>query len=198
MTTFHERRAALRPLAALALSLPVVSAYASTQTSGNRAAVLDASERLKAAWNRRDPSAISAMFWPDGTASATWTGGVITGPAAIAARVQASVLVPFPDFNVQVLDFRIAEDGTMFQRWVATGTWAVPFPSGPLAGVPASGRRFTIGGASWLSWEQELLRRYEGWNDQLSLLGQIGALGSLQPRPSSEDRSPVHSRPGIG
>lgn len=76
-----------------------------------------------------------------------------------------------PDLAIHEQD-AIAEGDLVAARWVATGAHT----GAPLAGLPASGRRFRISGMSFYRVREG--RIVEGWvnDDNLGMLRQLGAL----------------------
>jgi steroid delta-isomerase-like uncharacterized protein len=96
--------------------------------------------------------------------------GVEAVKGFIAAYRQA-----FPDARSSVED-QVAEGAKVVTRWRARGTHA-----GPLGDLPASGRRFDVGGMT--------IERFAGgriaeiWvaRDELGLLRQIGAIPEREP-----------------
>lgn len=182
-----ERRNVLRPMGALAIALPILPALApraaraadaDSASEAQRRANLAAHERFKSGWNRRDTTVIAALLGEDGRFSTPYSGGTVSGGAAVAQLLDASTFAAFPDFAVQTISADFVDPRTMYERWVITGSWSGSFKAGPLAGARPSGQRFTVPGVSRYEWDAGRLRRYDAWFDQLALLAQIGALGA--------------------
>lgn len=180
-----DRRAALRPLGAALLILPALPACAAVEPDPKREQVLAEWARYKAAWNRRDAQGVGASLLPDGTFTTDYSGGTLTGGVAVARLLDDGTFAAFPDFQVTTVGMDLVGSRSMFERWIITGTWSRPFKAGPLAGAPASGKRFTARGASYYEWDNGKIKAYEAFGDQLSLLSQIGALGAPPPRQGS-------------
>ena len=80
-----------------------------------------------------------------------------------------------PDFRIDSTQADAVGD-RIVDRWIVKGTWAQPFPGGPLAGAKPSGRAFTLPGVSIAEVEGGKRRSYTQYWDQLAFLSQIGVI----------------------
>jgi predicted ester cyclase len=74
------------------------------------------------------------------------------------------------------------DEDTLAEQWVITGTWKKPFPAGPLAGVPPTGKAFSVPGASFLEWSDGKIQSSVHYYDQMALLTQIGVIPPPEQR----------------
>ena len=81
----------------------------------------------------------------------------------------------FPDLHFAIEEM-VAEGNTVVARWTLTGTH-----TGPLLGIPPTGRRIRVGGMS-LDHLQDgvLVSGFDGW-DNLGLRQQLGAIPEDAP-----------------
>ena len=77
-----------------------------------------------------------------------------------------------PHFTIEDV---VAEDDRVVVRWTNDGTHV-----GEFAGVPPTGRAFSIGGIDIYRVEDGLLREHWHQVDQLSMLGQLGLLPTAE------------------
>lgn len=174
-----QRRAGLA-LALSALGFAASPAALAAEPSGPaRQQILAAHARYKAAWNDRDAAGVGAAFGATGTFKSAAMTAPVQGSEAIAKAV-AVTLTAFPDFQVKVDSNEFLDDRRMVERWTISGTWTHPFPAGPFAGLTPTGKRFSVTGASFYTWDGTKLESYENYYNVLSLMVQIGAV-SLPP-----------------
>lgn len=105
-------------------------------------------------WNERNPDSIRSLLAPDAVGHTE--GGETHGPEEFIEFFHRPFLAAFPDMKVAVDDV-LAVDTDAVVRWTACGTHA-----GDALGFPASGRRVTIHGMSWLKFRDGLI--VEGWD----------------------------------
>jgi steroid delta-isomerase-like uncharacterized protein len=96
-----------------------------------------------------------------------------TGREGVVDRFSMIVRGLAPRFTIEDV---IAEDEKVVVRWTNAGTHI-----GDFAGIPATGRSFTIGGIDIYRVRDGLLCEHWHQLDQLSMLGQLG----LMPQPST-------------
>lgn len=81
-----------------------------------------------------------------------------------------------PDFAVQKSEGGMVDDDTMAEQWVVTGTWTQPWTSGPLAGMPPTGKSFVLPGANIIEFRDGKIDSVTQYFDNLMLLTQIGVI----------------------
>lgn len=119
-------------------------------------------ERL---WNGRNPAVIAEMM--DASATGVTEGGEIHGPEEFRQAVYEPLTRAFP--NVQVIvDDVIAEGDQAAVRWTLLATH-----SGPLMNLPASGRRVSVNGMTWLKFRGG---KIVSGADSYNLTGLVGFL----------------------
>ena len=107
---------------------------------------LDVANRYFAAWNRRDSSAVAAIFPEDGTYSDPTIPGAIRGGAI--AEYAAGLFAAFPDLSFEILHAAPTTDTRVAAQWVMHGR-----NTGALSGAPPSGRTVTLPGADFIASE---------------------------------------------
>lgn len=125
-------------------------------------------------WNNKNPKVIHEMLRPDATGHTE--GGVVVGPAEFEEQMFKVLHGAFPDFSI-VIDGCVAEDDDVAIRWTVTGT-----QKGALLGIPASNRKVTFSGSTWLRFSDGKL--VEGW-DRWNAHGLIGLLRDGIPSASA-------------
>jgi predicted ester cyclase len=132
-------------------------------TPGGRtlAAMSEANKQLvmqwfEQVWNKKDESAIHRMFQPHGK-SYGFPGpdDVLLGPGPF-VEIHRSFCGAFPDLRFEMEDM-VAEGDTVAIRWKTTFTH-----SGDSLGFPASGKKETLCGSSFIRVEDGKI--LEGWN----------------------------------
>jgi steroid delta-isomerase-like uncharacterized protein len=107
-----------------------------------RAATLAVNDATYVAWNAHDPDAVAVVFAEDAVLREAGRPDEIRGRAAIRERA-AALLRGFSDFRLERLALVIDGDAHA-DRWVMTGTH-----DGELFGIPPTGRRVRIEGATF-------------------------------------------------
>jgi len=127
-----------------------------------------------AAWNKRDPAAIAALYHPEGV-YAVPGAPPMKGPTAV-AQYSGTIFTAVPDFKVTPVSVDVVNDRLTVTRWVMTGTWRRPFPSGAFAGATPTGKTFTVPGATFYETEGGKIKKSENFFDQMVLATQLGLL----------------------
>jgi steroid delta-isomerase-like uncharacterized protein len=107
-------------------------------------------------WNRQSSATIDAMFAPHGKSYGfPQPDSVLVGPDAF-KEIHARFCGAFPDLHI-ALDDIISEGNSVAVRWSSTMTHL-----GDHLGFPASKKKATFSGSSFLNFENGLI--VEGWN----------------------------------
>jgi predicted ester cyclase len=128
--------------------------------------------RLYELLDAANPTAVGDLVTPD-YAEHDPLPGQGTGRDGAVDRFSMIVAGLSPHFRVEDV---VAEQDTVVVRWTNSGTH-----SGDFAGIPATGRPFTIGGIDIYRVRDGLLAEHWHQLDQLAMLGQLG----LIPAPTS-------------
>jgi len=121
-----------------------------------------------AAWNAHDPDAVAAVFAEDAVVREVGTGQEARGRDAIRARAVA-LLTAFPDLTLERVELLIDGDRHA-DRWVLSGTHR-----GELLGLPASGKRVRVEGATFTRMGADgLVAADVHFSDLLGLMQQLG------------------------
>jgi steroid delta-isomerase-like uncharacterized protein len=134
-----------------------------------RAHTQDVNDRTYAAWNAHDPDAVAAVFAEDAVLRESGRAEAFAGRRAIRERA-AALLAAFPDLRLERLEL-VVDGERHADRWVMTGTHR-----GPLFGMPASGRRVRVEGATFTRLGADgLVAEDVHFLDALGLLAQLRA-----------------------
>lgn len=121
-----------------------------------------------AAWNAHDPDAVAAVFAEDAVVREVGTGQESRGRAAVRARAVA-LLTAFPDLTLERVALVVDADRHA-DRWVLSGTHR-----GELFGIPPTGRRVRIEGATFTRLGPDgLVIEDVHFSDTLGLMQQLG------------------------
>lgn len=131
--------------------------------------------QVVAAWQARDADRLSALYAKNGSSFNSPGTGQTVDANGFKAYLQA-FFTAVPDFKLQVKQVDVISNDQMVDQWTVTGTWKQPFPGGPLAGAPATGKSFTLDGSSFHKMKDGKLVSTVQYFDNLSFLTQIGAV----------------------
>ena len=124
-----------------------------------------------AAWSSGDPDRLASIFTDDGVYE-DGTMGVLTGGKAELKAFADGIFAAIPDFTVE-LSSLFTSGPWAGMEWTMSGTHR-----GDLPGLPATGKPFTLRGASILELSSGQLARCTDYWDMVSFLRQIGAMPS--------------------
>jgi steroid delta-isomerase-like uncharacterized protein len=124
-------------------------------------------------WNRHDADAIAAAYAEGGVYVTPSVPEPLTGGVAIGdfARVVWTI---FPDFSMDLINIGDMGGGLVAIQWVAHGTNTGAFPDG----TPATGRKATFPGASFVQLEEDKVRTELTYFDRLGEHKQLGLIPS--------------------
>lgn len=127
------------------------------------------------AWQARDADKLASLY---AQSSATFMSPGAGGQlSAQDFKLYAQALfVAVPDFKLTMKQSAPIGKNGLFDQWEVSGTWTQPFPGGPLAGMPASGKSFVLPGTSVHQTRNGQLVSTVQYYDNLSFLQQIGAI----------------------
>lgn len=121
-------------------------------------------QRVYGAFESGDTSVADEVIAPNAV-DHEMPGG--TGPEALKQAI-TMFRAAFPDMKM-TMDDSIAEGNQVATRFTMTGTH-----KGEFAGVPATGKRVTIGGIDILRFESGKVVEHWGYTDQMGLMQQLG------------------------
>jgi steroid delta-isomerase-like uncharacterized protein len=121
-------------------------------------------------WNAKNPALVAELFAP--SVSLQTPDGVLTGLDGASFLLKAYGTA-FPDFHLTIDDL-VADGDKVVVRWTFTGTH-----HGPLADVPASGKRVDVpnGIAIYRLAAGRITEAHFAWN-KYELLQQLGVLAT--------------------
>jgi steroid delta-isomerase-like uncharacterized protein len=126
------------------------------------------------AWNSHDVGKIPSFFTDDCLYEDVAVGAVSRGKEELKAFV-GSTFAAFPDFKIQLTSRFIAGDWRA-SEWIMSGTQA-----GDLPGIPATGKSFSVRGASIIELRGGKIRRNSDYWNMASFLQQIGLMPAAPP-----------------
>lgn len=117
-------------------------------------------------WNGRQPEVVHELIAPEGVGHLP--SGDVVGPEPFLERVYRPFLAAFPDLHIAIED-TLGDEDDIAVRWYATGSHT----GEPFLGIPASGRRISLRGITWIRYRDG--RMVEGWDcwDTAALAGQL-------------------------
>ena len=122
-------------------------------------------------WNRHDAEAIAAAYAEGGVYITPSVPEPLKGGTAIGEFAKV-VWTIFPDFSLDLISIGDLGGGLVALEWVAHGTNTGPFPDG----TPATGRKVTFPGASFVRFEGDKIRLEKTYFDRLGELKQLGLI----------------------
>jgi steroid delta-isomerase-like uncharacterized protein len=140
------------------------SAGVTSQADADRALI-----GMANAWSSHDVDKLLALFI-DNCVYEDVTFGVVTRGKSELRGFAEATFKAIPDFNMEVTSRSVAGDRASME-WVMTGTHKGDFP-----GLPATGKRFSVRGASIVEVQGAKIRRVSDYWDAVTLMRQIGLL----------------------
>ena len=122
-----------------------------------------------AAWNSHDVGKIATFFTDDGVHEDVAVGSIFRGKHELRAGI-SPLFISCPDFKLEIKSLFGAGDWVA-QEWVMTGTQTGAIDG---LGIPATGKSFSIKGASITKLRGgKIARNTDYWN-LMSMLQQLG------------------------
>lgn len=129
----------------------------------------DFADEYAAAWSTQDINAILSFFTEDCVYEDMALGAVNTGKQQLEAFLRAT-FAAIPDFRIELKAILSSGDRAA-SEWIMSGTQTGAFP-----GIPATGKRFSVRGASMMELYQGKIRRNADYWSLATLLQQVGVL----------------------
>ncbi|MEA1871996.1 MAG: ketosteroid isomerase-related protein [Chloroflexota bacterium] len=130
---------------------------------------------FNAAWNSHDVEKIVTFFTDDGVHEDMATGAVYRGKEELKAFI-SSTFIFFPDWKAEVKS-RFGAGDWSAREWIMSGTHG-----GDLPGLPATGKKFSVRGASITKLHEGRIRRNTDYWNLASFLQQIGVMPAAPPQ----------------
>lgn len=121
------------------------------------------------AWSSHDVERIASFFTDDCSYEDVALGIVNRGKEQLRAFADGT-FAAFPDFAIEPRS-SFAAGGWTATEWVMSGTHR-----GDLPGLPATGKRFSVRGASIMELEEGKIRRNSDYWDMAAFLKQVGVM----------------------
>ena len=126
------------------------------------------------AWNPHDIEALMTMFHPQGILTIPAIPNPLSGDAM---RGYLEAQMPaFPDIKAEAIGETLVGSDTNSGRHLITGTWSKPMTTGPLAGIPPSGKSITLQVADFLDVKVGKIGAWTQYYDRIALLTQLGII----------------------
>jgi steroid delta-isomerase-like uncharacterized protein len=111
------------------------------------------------AWNQQRSETIDELLTPMSTCESE--AGILNGPEEFKAKVYRPFLAAFPDLRITI-EGTVAEGDQVVVRWTAAGTH-----TGDGLGLPATGRRVTMRGMTWIRFAGgKMIEGVDCWNQR--------------------------------
>ena len=130
---------------------------------------------FNAAWNSHDVEKIVSFFADDGVHEDMAIGAVYRGKEELKVFISSS-FVFFPDWKAEVKS-RFGAGDWSAREWIMSGTHG-----GDLPGLPATGKRFSVRGASITELHEDKIRRNTDYWNLALFLQQIGVMPVVPPQ----------------
>lgn len=135
---------------------------------------IELAQRYFAAWNRRDPAGIAAQF-ADGGFYSDPVSGEVRGQAI--ADYAAGLFAAFPDLRFEISNVGLVNENTVAAQWRMCGT-----NSGPMRGMPPTGKSVDVPGADFIVVSEAGIRSVHGYFDSRAVPEQLGLQVLVQPQ----------------
>lgn len=153
-------------VAAAALALATVSPAVAGDTAEGVV------EAYLAAWNQHDSAAAAAFFAEDVVYYDASVGTPIKGRAAAKTGVIDNFLTAVPDAVWKMKGSPVVQDGSVAFEWEFSGTNSGPWGDG----TPATGKTFTLTGASVFRVKDGAITTQSDYYDALGFYKQLGLM----------------------
>ena len=130
--------------------------------------------QANAAWKSHDVEKLAAFFTDDCVYEDVAFGRVNHGKEELKVYLN-DTFAAFPDFKTEPKSFSIAGDLGGIE-WVMSGTH-----KGDIPGLPATGKSFSVRGASIIEVHEGKIKRQSDYYDMASLLRQLGVMPVSPP-----------------
>ena len=145
-------------------------------TSADSASEADAlARKLCDAWSSHDARVVDEVFAEQGVYEDVAAGRTIEGRQAIKGFLNQN-FAAIPDFKVDVTKI-FSTGGMVACEWVMSGTQTGDFP-----GLPATGKSFTVRGASIAKVQDGTIVHWTDYYDMSTLLHQLGVVPNSAPK----------------
>ncbi len=130
---------------------------------------------FNAAWNSHDVEKIVSFFTDDGVHEDMATGAVNRGKEEVKAFI-SSTFIFSPGWKAEVKS-RFGAGDWSAREWIMSGTHG-----GDLPGLPATGKKFSVRGASITELHEGKIRRNTDYWNLASFLQQVGVIPAAPPQ----------------
>jgi steroid delta-isomerase-like uncharacterized protein len=126
------------------------------------------------AWSKNNPNTIDSIFAEDGIYEDVAGSAVVKGRDNI-KKLLKETTTAIPDFNIKLLKW-FSSGNKVACQWIMTGT-----QTGNLADLPATGKSFSVRGASIVQIKEGKIIRWTDYYDSFSFLKQLGVIPVKDP-----------------
>jgi steroid delta-isomerase-like uncharacterized protein len=121
------------------------------------------------AWSKNNPNTIDSIFAEDGVYEDIAGNTVVNGRDNI-KKLLKETTTAIPDFNIKLLKW-FSSGNKVACQWIMKGT-----QTGNLGGIPATGKSFSVRGASIAIIREGKIIRWTDYYDGYTFLKQLGVI----------------------
>jgi steroid delta-isomerase-like uncharacterized protein len=126
-------------------------------------------QQMFAAWSMNTPSTIDSIFAKDGIYEDIAGNALVKGRENIKKLLKETTSA-IPDFNIKLLKW-FSSGNMVACQWIMKGT-----QTGNMGDIPATGKSFTVRGASIAIIKEGKIIRWTDYYDSFSFLKQLGVI----------------------
>jgi len=144
------------------------------QESRTNSTIEHLTQKMFAAWSMNTPSTIDSIFAKDGIYEDVAGNTLAKGRENIKKLLNETTSA-IPDFNIKLLKW-FSSGNKVACQWIMKGT-----QTGNMGDIPASGKSFSVRGASIALIKDGEIIRWTDYYDSFSFLKQLGVIPSKDP-----------------
>jgi len=144
------------------------------QESRTNSTIEHLTQKMFAAWSMNTPSTIDSIFAKDGIYEDVAGNTLVKGRENIKKLLKETTSA-IPDFNIKLLKW-FSSGNKVACQWIMKGT-----QTGNMGDIPASGKSFSVRGASIALIKDGEIIRWTDYYDSFSFLKQLGVIPSKDP-----------------
>ncbi len=127
------------------------------------------------AWSKNDPNTIDSIFAEEGLYEDVAGNTVVKGRDNIKKLLKETTSA-IPDFNIKLLKW-FSSGNKLACQWIMKGT-----QTGNMGDIPATGKSFTVRGASIALIKEGKIIRWTDYYDSFSFLKQLGVIPTIDSK----------------
>ena len=144
------------------------------QESRTNSTIEHLTQKMFAVWSMNTPSTIDSIFAKDGIYEDV-AGNILAKGRENIKKLLNETTSAIPDFNIKLLKW-FSSGNKVACQWIMKGT-----QTGNMGGIPASGKSFSVRGASIALIKDGEIIRWTDYYDSFTFLKQLGVIPSKDP-----------------